>query len=490
MSYVFYFTLLILCIKTQDVTPDWNCWYHTYENDTRVVNLLFSYNNSGAVDVIISSASPQNQLTPSQLNGQQPDIFKAGYNAYVMSLNQVPVSWQLGATRIDVSEVDLTPEQQCSVKFLGTCPLWIPHFCEDSLYCNGQESCFSVAIFGIMTSHTFGSCSRPATGVDCGATAQCNESLMSCVSLLPPETPAPPPPQIYPIFNCWYYSTVTSPSNETTMVVNLRMSYNNTSPSSVTRTLDNIITPVAYNGVQPTLFYGGFNIDAFVISDIMDKLTTDSIVWGIGSEVLTLTSENVTVATRCSSESADVPTEQTGAPTAQVTSAPTAPPMGGQCSSEGDDCSQYDSFCYGPTRCDVNLGFCVLINPAYSPCPRPIVPATQIICVNHLSLCIASMNCTVDSECNDGLLCNGKEYCVNGSCVVQTNLTIEQLCGGPNYVCIEGVGCQSTDQPISNTLLLTLIGGVALFIIVVSGMLAFYFRSKSTTQKKKKSKSR
>jgi hypothetical protein len=483
MSYVFYFTLLVFCIKSQNVIPEWNCWYHTYENNVRVVNLLFSYNNPDVADVIISSSSPQNELTPSNLNGQQPDIFKAGYNAYVMSLNHVPVSWQLGTTRIDVSEVDLTPEQRCSAKFLGTCPLWIPHFCEDSVYCNGEESCFSVAIFGVLTSHSFGSCSRPASGVNCGVTAQCNESLMTCVSLLPPETPAPTPPPVYPLFDCWYYTTT-----ETKMVVNLRMSYNNTSPNSVTRPLENNkITPNAYDGVQPTLFYGGVNIDAFVISDTLDMLTTDQIMWRIGDVALTLTSENVTVATRCAVESPQ-DTPLTNAPTTEATVAPTAPAVATQCSSGGDDCSQFDSFCYGPTHCDVSLGLCVLNNPVYSPCPPAIVPATQIICVNHLSICVASMNCTVDSECNDGLLCNGKEYCVNGSCVVQTNLTIDQLCGGPNYVCIEGVGCQSTDQPISNSLLLTIIGGVALFILVIGGMLIFYFRSKK--QKKKNSRSR
>lgn len=488
MIFLVYFTLLINSITAQQqvVVPEWNCWYHTYESSTRIVNLLFSYNNLSPDDVIISSSDAENHLVPQILNGQQPDIFKAGYQAYVMSLKSaLPFSWQLNGTLISVTEQDLTESQRCGAKYLGTCPLWIPNFCEDSVYCNGNESCFSVAIFGILTSRSFGSCSRPASGVDCGVTAQCNESQMACVSLLPPETPAPPPPTIFPMMRCWYYT-----GNETKMIVNLRMSYNNTSPTSVMRPFDsstNIITPAIYDGNQPTLFYGGYNADAFIISDTLDQLHQDKIEWRLGQETLTLTEQNITVATRCPTPAptADTPDITIVEPTVAPTSEPTLPP---QCSAVGDDCSQYDSFCFGPTRCDVSSGLCVLINPAHEPCPRALAAATQIICVEHLSICIASMNCTTDNECNDGLLCNGKEYCVNGSCVVQTNLTIEELCGGPNFICIEGTGCQSTDQPISSELLLILITGVAAFIIIVSGMLAFYFASKAKKNKKKASK--
>lgn len=496
MIYLLYFTLLIFSLEAQQqqVVPEWNCWYHTYESTTRVVNLLFSYNNLSPADVIISSTSSENHLVPEVLNGQQPDIFKTGYQAYVMSLkNALPFSWQLDGTRINVTEQDLTESQRCSVKYLGTCPLWIPSFCEDSVYCNGNESCFSVAIFGILTSRSFGSCSRPASGVDCGVTAQCNESQMACVSQLPPETPAPPPPTIYPSFQCWYYT-----GNETQMIVNLRLSYNNTSPTAVSRPLDslNTITPVVYNGHQPTLFYSGFNQGAFIISDTLDMLHQDRIEWHLGEQTLTLTEQNITVATRCptNAPTAAPTAAQSAAPTADTpdiavvapTVAPTAEPTHSpQCSSEGDDCSQYDSFCNGPTRCDVPSGLCVLINPAYVPCPRPLVASTQIICVEHLSICIASMNCTADSECNDGLLCNGKETCVNGTCVVQTNLTIEELCGGPNFICIEGTGCQSTDQPISSELLLILITGVTVFLIVAGGLVALYLNNKAKKNKRK-----
>jgi hypothetical protein len=466
-------TTLLILSTSGEIIPDWNCWFNTYESNVRVTNLVFSYNNTLNTDVIVSSSQSQNYLTPSQFNGQQPDIFKAGYNAYIMTLKDVDntlasgsIQWHVDRS-VSVDQSNIVETQRCDIKYKGTCPLWIEHFCEDSSYCNGQETCFSVAIFGMLTSRSFGACSRPSNGVICDVTSHCNESALACISKATPPPPPPAPMPIYPLFHCWYYTT----GGDGKMVVNLKMSYNNTASSAVARPLSmNSITPLAYDGIQPTLFYGGYNADVFLLSDTLDILDKDKIVWTIVDESLVLTADNITAATRCAPVLTDAPTK---APTSVMTPEPT------QCSASNSDCSQYNSFCHGPSKCDEATGMCVLLNPLYSPCSKSSISTAMIVCVEHLTMCVASINCTLDSECNDGLLCNGDEYCVNNTCVTQSNWTC-----GEDYVCVEGVGCQVTNPLISNEAIAAIVGGVGLIVIVIVVMFCLYFSGKFSTKNK------
>jgi hypothetical protein len=480
-------SLFLLCFlegsrATGSVIPEWNCWFNTYSTTggERTRNLLFSYNNTLQSEVIIATSSEENHLEPSLFNGQQPNIFKVGYNMYALLLRNVTATqliWQLDNVTLTVNLSELTRETRCDVKYKGICPMstGLEHFCEDDSYCNGEETCFPPVIFGLMTARTIGVCTRPSQGVICGPSANCNESTLSCLST---QAPPPPPPPILPIFHCWFYTQ----DSQDKMSVNLMMSYNNTAPSVVSRPYDtdnNSITPSIYDGAQPSLFYSGLQENVFIIKDLLNILdTAEGIVWRLTTESLHITVANITLATKCP----PTPTE----PQEPLISSPTSAPSEGQCSEENPDCSKYDSFCMGVTHCDTASSLCVLNSPSYSPCPPTFVASAQISCVEHLSICIASVLCSTDQECNDGLICNGMESCVNGTCVIQSNLTILELCGTVDAICVEGRGCVAINQTLEDKYIVAIVGGIALVIIILLILFSLFFYSKLKASKAKR----
>lgn len=498
-------TLLLLGLgQAQDaITPIWSCWFPTYVSQQRVINLVFSYNNTGSETQSFGTGTQNNFLTPSSLDGSQPILFKPGLHSLDFSLRDSnntlveghPIVWTLNGLSVSVLLADVVEEKRCDRAFQGACPMWIDHFCEDSRYCNGLEICSSPDI-SAFTSRVMGRCKNQSVGQVCQPGFACSESALTCVDSTPPP---PPPPSIIPSFHCWFY---THDEVLKTMIFNVALNYNNTGPNILIRPITsgdfsatrNEVIPSIYNVLQPTVFYAGFSQDSFVLKDKANLLATPNgqIVWRLSDQELVLTKEHITQENKCGGP----PTEET-APTAGPTQVDETEGRvhTKQCSAEDPDCTAFDSFCNGPYQCDIDAELCVQINPLFSPCQAAEASITsgtplRVTCVEHLSICVATVNCTLNSECNDGLLCNGKETCVNGTCVAQQNVTIQDLCGTTNAICIEGQGCVATNLTVSKQVVAGLSGGLVAGFLFISFIMAWYFMDKEKLREEGRNKSK
>ena len=507
-------SILFLGAQTQElITPLWSCWFPTYRTNPtqqRVINLVFSYNNTGSETASFGTGTQNNFITPQSLDGGQPILFKPGLHELDFALNDYnntllqgePVVWTLNGQSVSILLADIVNENRCDLKYTGSCPMWIDHFCEDSQFCNGLEICSSPDL-SALTSRVMGRCKSQSTGVVCQPGFACSESALTCVD----STPAPPPPpSIIPSYHCWFY---TYDEIAKTMVFNVALNYNNTGPNILIRPITsndqgptrNEFVPSVYNVFQPTVFYAGFVENAYVLKDTVNLLATPDgqIIWKLSDRELVLTKDLITAQSKCGGQ-------QTQEPEFITTAAPTTEPEEDgetegrvhtkQCSAENPDCTAFDSFCNGPYQCDIDAELCVQINPVFSPCHSAEASISsgapvRVTCVEHLSICVATVNCTLDSECNDGLLCNGKESCVNGTCVGQENMTIQELCGTVNAICIEGQGCIATNLTVSKEVVAGLSGGLVAGFLFITFILAWYFSEKASIQEmRNKSKRR
>lgn len=506
-----------------DVVPMWGCWYQTYptsDPNISVLNLLFSYNNTQDFEITVGTDLPENQITPAQFNGYQPFLFKTGLNLYSVSLadtraymrqQTVPspsVTWTLGDKLVVVDQSMLSREERCDVKYNGVCPTWIDGFCDDTLYCNGVETCFTPSIYLQLTQQVLGQCSQPQQGVQCSVSQICSEEQRACVLA---ETAPPVTPTVLPLFTCWSYVDVVSPAlggtTTTAMQASLVFGYNNTGDVPVTRYVtmqgDNInldarnnIAPDVYNTVQAVLFKSGYTAQAFIIVDAMHVLPGASITWSLMDHQVVVTAADLTDANLCEGVATSQPTAgstTTGAPTTATTTSPqpdvTLPPSEElsdedtpQCSLLNPDCTSYDSFCNGPTQCDTASGYCVVVDPTYSPCDTAATasmgrPGVQqsMQCVENALQCIASVSCYDDTECNNGFICDGRETCIDGACVSPTNVTIIDVCHYANAICIERVGCFATDQ-VSGSVVVPATWGAILLVAVIIFFFVMYYR--------------
>lgn len=497
MIFLFLFFLLFVSAQQEEVVvikPFWSCWFPTYQT-RRVINIVFGYNNTGTETQSIGTGSSKNLLTPSSLDGLQPILFKPGLHELDFSLNDYggileqdfePIVWTLNGMSVTIRLADIVDEKRCNRAYQGACPMWIGHFCEDSQFCNGLEICTTPDI-GAFTTRTMGTCKNQSTGQVCQPGFACSEVSLGCVDATPPP---PPPPSIIPSFHCWFY---TYDETLKTMIFNVALNYNNTGPNILIRPITtndasltrNEITPSVYNVNQPTVFYSGFREDAFLLRDTVNLLATPTgqILWKLTDQQLVLTKDLITQENKCGGTTA---TPIISAPTPQPTELEQTEGQVHikQCSAENPDCTAFDSFCNGPYECDIDVELCVQVNPLFSPChsaESSISSGTpiRVTCVEHLSICVATVNCTVNSECNDGLLCNGKETCVNGTCVGQENVTIQELCGTTNAICIEGQGCVATNLTVSKEVVAGLSGGLVAGFLFISFILAWYFTDKA-----------
>lgn len=497
----------ILSINSQEeppvVIPQWSCWFHTYQGSTRLVNLVYSYHNTGNEEQIINTGTVNNQIVPLSLDGAQNYIFKTGTQAFAFTLvdyndtlSSSSIVWTLNGQAVSVAKEKIVTEERCDVKFSGVCPLHIGHFCDDSVYCNGLESCFSPLFIEAMTSYTNGTCSRPNIGIVCQPGFICHEESRTCIDNTPPP---PPAPLIRPSFECWFYH---SDDANSPMVISLVLSYNNsaqgpivrpitTSAESIEPALRNEISPAPYNQLQPTLFYPGYNKGAFTLKDTANILTSPggTILWRLTTEEFSFSRDDITISNQCQEDTTQSPpSSPTSAPSSnegdEETEIPTEEPESDgrvhtkQCTEENPDCTAYDSFCDGPTQCDTGAEICVQSIHAYSPCQHVASKLTigsplTISCVERLKICVSSVNCTIDKECNDGLICNGKEYCMNGTCVMTVNFTC-----GPNQTCIEGQGCAVVNQTLSNPVIGAIIICITGGVMIVIGIFGWYFYDK------------
>jgi hypothetical protein len=206
---------------TSSVNPLFQCWFETYKDNSRIYNLVMGYNNTNqdGLDIIIAIGQDvndnQNTIIPFNYNGIQPYIFKPSLNSFIFviqdSLNtlndQQTIQWKLSNQIVNISLSDVESlENQCKVKYNDICPLWISNFCEDSIYCNGMESCFTNYAYNggdINNANTtnvlpsnFGTCVKSSQIIDCNtSTEQCDENELSCKLITSsPTTQIPPPP--------------------------------------------------------------------------------------------------------------------------------------------------------------------------------------------------------------------------------------------------------------------------------------------------------
>ncbi len=489
--------LFFLLAARAQIVPEFNCWFTTYQNATRVTNLVFSYNNTqNGSDVTLPAGTADNLLWPAGFNGQQPDIFKAGNQAFALVLTDEggvlaqggAIGWALDNATVNVTAVQLTPQLQCDTAYHGLCPDWVAGFCDDGVYCNGQETCVSMGI-GVQSVKTMGACANMSQGVQCAVNARCVEEAVACVALTDAPTVAPtaqpteaptdsptlaPVAEIVPLFYCWFESTEVGIDGP---VVNLAVGYNNSADVALTRPVTatqvgvsaNCIAPSLYNGHQSTLFQPGYEPLSYVVKDTAGVLRQNgTISWRLTAATLTLDASLLTPSAECS-----------------VLLPPTAPgddtEVVAQCSLIAPNCTAYDTYCHGTTTCNFTTSQCDPVDPSYNPCApleSQVSPPSYLVCIEALQQCQAYVNCTTDAQCNNGQICDGREYCViNGSlgtCMGQANLTIAELCGTPNAVCIEGVGCESTTA-VSPRTTVAIAFGVIVAAAVVLIFLYFLF---------------
>jgi hypothetical protein len=500
--------LLLFGLTLSQVTPSFSCWFSTYNGSARITNLVYSYNNSLTADVIIPvDALGGNTLTPLGFNGQQPDIFKAGFNTFALVLTDSAgtisrggfIVWQLGNTTLRTEPQHITNASRCDTAYNGSCPSGWPdqaldHFCEDASFCNGQEGCFSLSLFGTLTTRTMGVCAGSQFGVSCPVGQRCGEDPPACFTVT-----APPTPEIVrvvtPLFYCWFATNDTSEGR----VISVALGYNNTAGVLLSRPLTlptntttaNFIQPSLYHGLQTTLFQVGYDALSFVLRDSGRVLLTGgNITWRLTVDTLTITlAQHIVPSAECSLVSSPGDSEDIVPPTTEApTEEPTPEP--GDCNTTFTDCTAFDTFCHGAYVCNTTLQECVSVDALFSPCTASQAQVTMgapvvLICVEHLQLCVAYVNCTTDQECQDGLLCNGRERCDNGTCY-GANLTLAELCGTENAICIEGQGCSAINQAFDPKLVVALVAAASFVAIIVLVLVCYFFYTYRAAPKAKK----
>jgi hypothetical protein len=274
-------------------------------------------------------------------------------------------------------------------------------------------------------------------------------------------------------------------------VTQLALGYSNNGTMSVTRPITadtvadgtrNYLLPLAYNGQQIDLFRSGTHVHALVLKDRLQVLQTPGgrIAWVLTNTQLIITAKDLTGENKC-----QLATQPPSGDTEEDIVTP-APRRGNMCSAENTDCSAYDTFCSGKTRCDLSLGLCLLVDASFSPCDKA-PEGVQVDCLEDVKVCLASVSCETNHDCQDSLICNGEEQCINGTCVMQ-NFTCPA-----GQVCVEGVGCIVQDLPLSNAALLGvtaagIFGGAFVILLVYLFFTRAYNQQSQGNNKKEKKK--
>ncbi len=496
--------LLLGGIEAQlPVHPLLTCWFPSYlPNGTRLFNLVLGYNNTDPADQVLPIVLGENTLSPYSVDGQQPELYKAGVQTYGFVLtvpgNITAVSWLLENSTLQIDTSLLQAATRCDQALAGVCPTWIDGFCEDGSFCNGHETCFSSSFTTSSTQHIMGACVAPSQGVQCPGPQVCQETpLARCLETAAPTTaptegptqgPTPAPtdaPTLVPTsgptraptrrptrsptappsvdidvrVNCWYSTRNNPVDSAQKPIVHVVMDYINPAMVPIARPVTQILSGVAnmltpaYNGQQPALFLPGTQNHAFTLVDqerLLEKGT--AVTWHLGRLRHVIEPvRNLTRFNRCLR----------------------TPALTVQCSTEQSDCSAYDSFCSGPARCDVQAGHCVYQSVEYTACPERLEGSViGMQCIEEQHLCAQTVDCESDSQCTDDLLCNGQEACVDGECVSQEDYS----CGDEeSFECVEGVGCVALQNyPISNGAIVGIVIGAAVVVLLFVGIILCY----------------
>ena len=115
------------------------------------------------------------------------------------------------------------------------------------------------------------------------------------------------------------------------------------------------------------------------------------------------------------------------------------------------DCRRLSSFCEGDFLCNTSSGWCIKKEASYDPCDTLRVAANafyretdqlvSLLCVETLKACVEVYYCLRDSDCDDGLYCNGQERCVSGQCVASASTRTP-----PCHHCDEVTQCGTTNS--------------------------------------------
>jgi hypothetical protein len=510
MRSVFYLLLLWCCIEAS-VAPIFNCWFITYNdqdpaNVTSNYNIVYGYNNSEGMDMIIAVDNSNNVITPTAYNGNQPYVFKQGVYQLMYTLKDSSdtlkevngaITWKIGNEITVVNHDDIINDAfKCKTQSNNVCPLWIDNYCEDSLYCNGKEICYSAGFIGIGDPYTqYGTCKQSAYIVQCtNQSQQCSESDMKCVSPTTSPTDATNEPTITPstspsdaptdtptdATNEPTITPSTSPSDAPTDTTNEPTITPSTSPSEVVVVMIPTIAPTDATN-EPSTSPSG--------TEVVLEIPTDA-------PTISPSDEEVVVI--------DIPTD---APVMDI-------PSSLQCTTDVE-CESNATFCKGPSKCDTELNVCVQVDSNYNACQLQqdrldqyfIVSNTtnddslSIICVEHALLCIETFACNTDSDCDDGNICNGIETCGVGSmsnmCSTAGDQSIITICGSDKMTCKVDEGCvliqtaptnsSSSDSAILVIIILVCVGvGVILLMLVLFSL--YYGTAASNSRKKSKPK--
>lgn len=161
------------------------------------------------------------------------------------------------------------------------------------------------------------------------------------------------------------------------------------------------------------------------------------------------------------------------------------------------DCRGFTSFCGGAFLCNQSAQ-CAAVIDGYDPCREQRAYAlaftrlsggkdvVSIRCVEELKACMELYYCVEDSDCDDGLYCNGRERCQSGKCYPSktpmcASCDERTRCGGDRLSVDEIVPSpppSTTEEAADPGITYTVIGVSLMFItLVVIFMLILLFRS-------------
>ena len=228
------FTFTLSEIQNNNILlPYFSCWFNNYHegingsSGSLEYGIIFGYENKDPNEnpIIIpinTNNTINNFIVPLEYNSQQPFLFNYGDNFFnfviYIYLNEFNenitindqlylannIYWIVNNTIVNIDLTNLDEFNSCYIKYPNQCPFWIDNFCEDNSYCNGRELCLP-----FNSDPDIGICSIPSDNnlIPCEnnntdvITAICDDILLSCSYI--PVTPSPTEMIIpdYDIFN-------------------------------------------------------------------------------------------------------------------------------------------------------------------------------------------------------------------------------------------------------------------------------------------------
>lgn len=182
------------------IQPVFSCWFTTYTTENldgpvvAVSNVVLGYDNGfGHLQVVVPSETMPNIVLPADYNTDAYYVFQAGH---VMAAISIPdtlgvlssggvIQWIVGNASVSVSQEHLTPQSMCSTLYGSACPVSIPDFCSDGVYCNGPDICNTT-----LPNQTVGQCVPLGEPVQCvNQSLVCSEQTLSCGVFVPTTAP-------------------------------------------------------------------------------------------------------------------------------------------------------------------------------------------------------------------------------------------------------------------------------------------------------------